>query len=208
MRKILLFDMDGTLTDSMPVYASAIEGVLREDGGEIPEGLVTRTATMTVEEVLDTLLSLGCKGDRASLAARLDMRALYAEKVPLKPGVKTFLEKKKSEGCRLLVITGSPHACADPCLRRNGVLPLFDHVYTTSDFDAPKYLPGIYLAICDLQGFSPADVTFFDDNARALAAARSAGMEAIGVADAANSGEEDAVRAAADSYIESFADLI
>ena len=208
MRKILLFDMDGTLTDSMPVYAGAIEGVLREDGGTVPEDLVTRTAAMTLEEVLDTLLSLGCKGDRASLAARLDVRRLYAEKVPLKSGVKAFLEQKKSEGCRLLVVTGSPHSCADPCLRHNGVLPLFDHVYTTSDFDAPKYLPGIYLSICELQGFSPADVTFFDDNLRAIRAARAAGMEVIGVADPANAAEEDAIRAAAHGFIQSFDELL
>lgn len=206
MKKVLLFDMDGTLTDSMSAYAEAIQSVLREDGGEIPEDLVLRTATMTIPEILDTLLSLGCKGDRDSLIQRLDLRPLYAEKVALKPGVKAFLEQKKKEGHRLMVLTGSPHSCCVPCLRRSGVLPLFDHVYTTDDFNAPKNLPGIYYALCQLQGVDPAEVTFFDDNLAALRAAKRAGMEVIGVADPSGEADWDDIQALCDRTVNSFED--
>lgn len=208
MRKILLFDMDGTLTDSMPVYSERILAVMKEDGAEIPEDIVRFTAPMTVEQILDTLLELGCKGSRMSLIARLDMRSAYANEVPLKPGVKEFLLKKKEEGCRLFVLTGSPHACSAPCLRHNGVLELFDHVYSTDDFGAPKNKPGIFTAVCQLQGISPAEVTFFDDNLLALRAAKEAGMEVIGVFDPSEAEDEEAIRAEADGFITGFTELL
>ena len=208
MRKILLFDMDGTLTDSMPVYNREIRRVLEEDGAEIPEDIVRLTAPMTVDEIFDTLLALGCKGDHASLLARLDFRDAYANDVMLKPGVKEFLEKKKAEGCRLFVLTGSPHACSAPCLRHNGILPLFEHVYSTDDFGTGKHNPGIYIALCQLHGFNPNEVTFFDDNYSALLAAKRAGMEVIGVADECEAEDEDAIRAAADGFIAGFDELL
>ena len=208
MRKILLFDMDGTLTDSMPVYNDAIRRVLEEDGAEIPADIVRLTAPMTVDEILETLLSLGCKGDKASLIARLDMRSAYAKDVELKPGVMDFLVKKKDEGCRLFVVTGSPKACCIPCLRHNGVLPFFEHVYTTDDFDTAKHQPGIYIALCQMHGIPTTDVTFFDDNLLALRAAKAAGMEVIGVADPSEAEDEDAIRAEADGFITGFEELV
>lgn len=208
MRKILLFDMDGTLTDSMSVYNDEIRRVLEEDDARIPEDIVRLTAPMTVEEILDTLLSLGCKGDQASLKARLDFREAYANEIPLKPGVKAFLRKKKEEGCRMFVLTGSPHACAVPCLRRNGVLPLFEHVYSTDDFGTGKHNPGIYIALCQLHGFTANQVTFFDDNLSALTAAKRAGMEVIGVSDPSEAEDEEAIRAAADGFITGFEELL
>ena len=207
MRNILLFDMDGTLTDSMPVYNNEIRRVLTEDGARIPEDIVRLTAPMTVDEILDTLLSLGCKGDRDSLKARLDFRAVYANEVPLKPEVKAFLLKQKEAGRRLFVLTGSPHSCSAPCLRRNGILPLFEHVYSTDDFGTGKHNPGIYIALCQLHGFNPGEVTFFDDNLSALRAAKAAGMEVIGVADESEKDDEDAIRAEADGFITGFGEL-
>ncbi len=208
MRKHLLFDMDGTLTDSMPVYTEAITRVLKEDGAAVPEDIVRLTAPMTIGEILDVMLSLGCKGDRRSLAARLDMRQAYASDVRLKRGVKDFLTRQKEKGTRMFVVTGCPKACCVPCLRSNGILDLFDHIYTTDDFDAPKHQMGIYIALCQLQGISPTDVTFFDDNLLALRAAKAAGMEVIGVADESERDDEEAIRKEADGFLESFEELL
>ena len=208
MRKNLLFDMDGTLTDSMPAYNNEIRRVLEEDGGEIPEDIVRLTAPMTVDEILETLLSLGCKGDKDSLKARLDFRDAYANDILLKPGVKEYLFQKKKEGCRLFVLTGSPHSCAVPCLRHNGVLELFEHVYSTDDFGTGKHNPGIYIALCQLHGFNTNEVTFFDDNLSALLAAKRAGMEVIGVSDPSEAEDEDEIRAAADGFIRGFEELL
>ena len=206
MRKILLFDMDGTLTDSMPVFSRIVLGVMKEDGARIPDGIIRRMSPMALDEFLDLMMELGCKGDRESLIPRLDMRAAYANEVPLKPGVEAFLKRMKEEGHRLFVLTGSPHANADPCLMHNGVFSLFDRVYNTGDFGMSKHTPEIYHALCRREGFTPADVTFFDDNLGALTAARQAGMEVIGVADDADAEDEGAIRALADGYVESFGD--
>ena len=119
-----------------------------------------------------------------------------------------YVEKLKKEGCKLYVLTASPHACTDPCLKRNGIFELFDTVWSSDDFGITKANPQIYRDAAERIGCEISDIMFYDDNFTALETAKKAGLATTGVYDPASDDFKDGILATADVYINSFEELM
>lgn len=209
-QKTLLFDFDGTLVDSMPYWGRKVLNILDMHGVSYPTDIL---------KVLATKGDLGCAHyfreeygipmSVEEILRQMDEYALprYRDEIPAKEGVAERLRAFAAEGYSLNVLTASPHKMLDPCLKREGLYDLFDHVWSTDDFGLPKTDPEIYRQAAGRLGVSVGEVAFFDDNINAVRTAAQAGMFTVGVYDRSGEDYIEEMRAAADLYIRSFAEL-
>ena len=211
MQKVYIFDLDGTLVDSMPVGIGIVLGFLDERGISYPDDIVT------------TLTPLGYKGSAKYIADHLTggyqveqiyeyfktetLRA-YGETIPLKANVKETLEGLKERGYRLNVLTASPQLLTDICTKRLGVSDLFENVWSIEAFGLSKADEEIYLEAAKRLGVSPEECIMADDNLNVLKTAKKVGMATVGVYDDSSKDVMEEMRAIADKYVVDFAELL
>lgn len=211
MQKVYIFDLDGTLVDSMPVGIGIVLGFLDEKGISYPDDIVT------------TLTPLGYKGSAKYIADHLTggyqvekiyehfkaetLRA-YGETIPLKAHVKETLEGLKAQGYRLNVLTASPQLLTDICMKRLGVYDLFENVWSIDAFGLTKADEEIYLEAARRLGVSPEECIMADDNLNVLKTAKKVGMATVGVYDDSSKDVMGEMRAIADKYVVDFAELL
>ena len=212
MKKVHIFDLDGTLIDSMTQFPKANLRVLAEEGITPPEDVVNIITPLGYRGAAEYFINtLGVKAScPEEIMKRVESYLIddYTNKIPLKPFVREYVEKLKKEGCKLYVLTASPHACTDPCLKRNGIFELFDTVWSSDDFGITKANPQIYCDAADRIGCDISDIMFYDDNFTALETAKKAGLATTGVYDPASDDFRDGILATADVYINSFEELM
>ena len=144
-----LFDMDGTLVDSMGYWREMPLEYLAEVGiRPDAEGLQHLTSARGYGEIIAYFASLGI---HTTLPEMLRFVAThiarhYAEEVQVKPGVPALLESLRAAGCRMGVVTLTPHAGTSVCLTKTGLAPYFDFVLTPEDMPGGggKEEPGIF----------------------------------------------------------------
>ncbi len=211
MQKVYIFDLDGTLVDSMPVGIGIVLGFLDEKGISYPDDIVTR------------LTPLGYKGSAKYIADHLTgayqveqiyeyfkaetLRA-YGETIPLKANVKETLEKLKAQGCSLNVLTASPQLLTDICMKRLGIYDLFDNVWSIDAFGLTKADEAIYVEAAKRIGVAVQDCTMVDDNLKVLQTAKKVGMATIGVYDESSKDVMEEMCAVANQYVIDFADIL
>jgi HAD superfamily hydrolase (TIGR01509 family) len=211
MQKVYIFDLDGTLVDSMPVGIGIVLGFLDEKGISYPDDIVT------------TLTPLGYKGSAQYIADHLPggydaekiyehfkaetLRA-YGETIPLKANVKETLEKLKAQGCRLNVLTASPQLLTDICMKRLRVYDLFENVWSIEAFGMSKADEAIYVEAARRLGVTPEECIMADDNLNVLKTAKKVGMATVGVYDDSSKDVMEEMRAIADKYVMDFAELV
>ncbi|MBQ8894444.1 MAG: HAD-IA family hydrolase [Clostridia bacterium] len=210
MKPMHLFDFDGTLADSMPVWARTMLSIIEEAGVPYPADIIRIITPLGYEGTADYFISLGVKTPKEELIATMFSRAekAYAEEIVLKPGVAAYIKKLTAAGCSCNVLTASPHRCVDPCLKRNGIYDLFDRVWTLEDFSLTKGEPAIYHQAAERLGTTAADLCFYDDNLVALTAGKKSGMETVGVYDPCSDDYRREIEELTDRYIESFEELL
>ena len=212
MKKVHIFDLDGTLIDSMTQFPKANLRVLEEEGITPPEDVVNIITPLGYRGAAEYFINtLGVKAScPEEIMKRVESYLIddYTNNIPLKPFVREYVEKLKKDGCKLYVLTASPHACTDPCLKRNGIYELFDTVWSSDDFGITKANPQIYRDAAERIGCEMSDIMFYDDNFTALETAKKAGLATTGVYDPASDDFKDGIVATADIYINSFEELM
>lgn len=208
--KTYLFDFDGTLVDSMGWWSKKMLAVLDCAGVKYPKNIIeiitplgdAGTADYFINELKVTL-------SKEEMFAQMNAIAVpaYRDEILLKNGVEDFLIRQKANGHSLNILTASGHNVIEPCLARNGVLNLFDNIWSTDDFRLTKARPEIYLAAVKLLGTTPENTVFFDDNSGAVSAAKKAGLFTVAVFDESGKAFKNELKKTADMYIDTFVGL-
>ncbi len=207
---VYVFDFDGTLVDSMPVAVKIVLSLLDEKG--IAYG----------EDIVQTLTPLGFKGIAKYYEEILGvpmpqeeifrwfidkLTVAYAEEICLKPTARETLFALRARGTRLCVLTGSPHAFTDPCLKREGVYDLFERIWSAEEFSLAKSDTRIYEAVAKEMGVAVEDLTVVDDGLLVLRTAKKAGARTVGAYDRCSATEEE-LSAASDTWVRTLAELL
>ena len=206
-----LFDFDGTLVDSMPTFVGVMKRILDENGIPYGEDLVKIITPLgyagTAKYYVETL---GVPKTPEELIATMHAYAVeaYTHDVEAKEGVVETLRAMKARGDSLSVLTASPHAALDPCLKRLGIYDLFTYVWSCEDFGTTKSDPAIYRMAAERLGVSVDDVIFVDDNLGADQTAKAAGMVVYGIYDPSSAEYEEEIRQATDGYARVFPELL
>lgn len=207
---IYLFDFDGTLVDSMPTYIGAMLKILDGEGVSYADDVVKVITPLGLLGTARYFVSLGVTRSTEELVEQMRelMYEAYVNDIPAKENVERTLRALRDRGDSLNVLTASPHATLDPCLRRLGLYDLFDNVWSCDDFGTTKADPEIYLMAAQRLGARPSDVLFLDDNINADLTAMRAGMRVCGVYDASSAECAEEMMRLCDGYVRDLSQLL
>ena len=207
-----IFDMDGTLVDSMGYWLGMEHDYLTSRGakpGPALEALIERLKPMTLYDAAQAFIAeLGFSGPPEQIIA--DMNAVMAEnyrlRVPLKADVKDYLTALKARGTRLCTASATGAPLVKLCLDRLGIGHLFDFMLSCVDVGASKDRPDVYFAAAARMGAKPEEVAVFEDSLQALTTAKNAGFYAVAVRDDHSLSDWPALCELADETVESWAE--
>jgi HAD superfamily hydrolase (TIGR01549 family) len=186
----LIFDIDGTLVtfkfDVQGTRKALIQELLRR--GYDTTGLGLTTPTQTILDSASSQVSTGrVREDFAGLRRRLyeildEFEVESVGSTSVLPGTRESLERLKSKGVRLGVLTNSGKKAAMEALRRAALLDCFEFILTRDETEAMKPRPEGLAKAVSLLGLSPGSVYYVGDSPYDIAAARLAGVKVISVA--------------------------
>jgi len=206
-----IFDMDGTLIDSNGIWKDVDTAFLAKRG--LP---YTRAY---YEGVAHTIFPLAAKftrefchlpeSEEAIMAEWMDMAGdLYGTSVPVKRGVRAYLEKLRDAGERMMVVTSAVPVHCRTALTHLGLMPYFERIVFAQELHREKKDPALWRLAAETAGVSPEDCTLYDDSVEACRGAKAAGMRAVGVYDPFFAATETEMRAVCSRYIRSFEELV
>ncbi len=208
--KTYLFDFDGTLVDSMPVFGGLMLKILNEHGIKYGDDVLKTITPLGYVGTAKYFISMGLNKTEEELVALMKEYAVYeyTNTVPAKNNVEKVLKELKSRGDSLNILTASPHDLLDPCLKRLGLYELFDNVWSCEDFQTTKSDPEIYRRAAEKIGVPVNEMIFLDDNYNADKTAKEAGAIVYGVFDQTSAEYSQEIRAVTDKYVTNFIELL
>lgn len=208
--KAAIFDMDGTILDSMSEWRKLNSSFVREYGIELTDAqekdLLSMSGMMVVDYVREQF------GIEAQFSALLDrssrlMEPAYRTGLPHKPGAAAYLARLRERGVKCVICTATPSRLAMIALNCAGLVPNLDYIFSTDMLTGSKADADFYDRLCALIGEKNEDCVMFEDALYAMNGARSAGLGVIGVTDTTNLRDREAIRAVCDRVIDSFDEL-
>ena len=185
-----IFDMDGLLIDSEPLWQDAEIEVFAEVGVALTRAECAETKGRRVDDtVAHWYARRPWSGPRQDeVEARLVDRvaALIALRGVAKPGVEHALRFFRERGCALALATSSGWHVIHAVLARLGLEQAFRVVHSAVEEVAGKPDPAVYLTTAARLGCAPAECVALEDSAHGVAAAKAAGMACIAVPDASS----------------------
>ena len=181
-----IFDMDGTILDSMPVWDTAAADYLATIGIQAEPGLHDRIKHLSMadaaryfQEVYHASLSVQELVD----GMNRHIEHQYLHLLPLKEGAADFLRRLKERGIRLCLATATDRYMAQAALERGGVWGLFDVTLTCSEVGQGKHAPAIFEEALRRLGTARESTWVFEDSLYAVKTAKAAGFPVAVVED-------------------------
>ena len=204
-----LFDFDGTLVDSMPTFASVMLRILDENHIRYESDIIKVITPLGYGGSAKYFRQLGLDMEEDAIVSLMNTYAQeeYTHRIGAKKNVIETLRYLKENHADLNVLTASPHAMLDVCLKRLGIFDLFTNVWSCDDFSTTKSNPEIYKAAAKRIGMPIDQILFLDDNLNADKTAKAAGMRVCGVFDPSSEDYVEEIKAATDHYIYDFSEL-
>ena len=206
-----IFDMDGTLLDSMFYWQQAPCDCLREIyRKEPPADLMEYLKAMTIAEGgawLQKEFNLDATGEEVAAAINAMVERFYRERVQVKPGAEDWLRAFQKAGIPMVIATSTDRALVDSALERTGLAPYFSAIFTCTEVGAGKGQPDVYEAALAQLGTPREQTWVFEDSLFAMKTAKAAGFPVAGIYDASQDTLQEEIRALVDLYIPRF-DLI
>lgn len=206
-----IFDLDGTLIDSMDVWTAVDEEFLGRRGLALTPDYTAALNSMCFQEAAEyTIHRFGFRETPEELIAEWTsmVEDEYAHRITLKPFVREYLDFLTERGVKLGVATASAKELYGPVLKNNGVYDYFDGFASVREVSRGKGFPDVYLLAAERLGTDPADCIVFEDVLPGIRGAKAAGMKAVGIYEAHSQPDEEQIRAEADFYITSFDELL
>lgn len=209
MIKGAIFDLDGTLLDSMFLWDNVAQDYLRSLGKEPKENLKEILETFSLEQAAVYLQEH--YGVTLSVKEMIDginktAEHYYTDTVPLKPGVADLLENLHAHGVRMCIATVTDRHLAQAALNRLGVAAYFSEIFTCAAVGHSKQEPFIYREAQKHLGTEKAETIVFEDSLYALKTAKTDGFVTAAVFDI-HEEKQNELKALADYYITDFSDF-
>lgn len=211
MSNIYVFDLDGTLVDSMSRFKNGVLKILDEEGIAYGDDIIEILTPLGYQKTAEYYRNvLGVRGSVEEIMCRIEETLIeeYSTNIFPKAGVVQYLHTLHEKGARLFVLTASSHSTTDVCLQNNGLFDLFERVWSVDDFGLSKSDTRLFFEVAESIGCSPADIHYFDDNETALKSAKTAGYKTYAIYDAHPAAAVEQMKQRYDVFLKSFEELL
>ena len=210
MSEIFVFDLDGTLVDSMSYFAAGLLKILDEAGIPYDDGIVETITPLGYVASAELFRSMGVEATVEEMVAQMKENLVYeySNNIKLKPYVGDFLRQLKMQGARLFVLTASPHVVTDICLKNNGVYDLFEQIWSVDDFGMTKSELELFDAVAKKIDCKPQEINYFEDNLTAVTNAALSQYKVYGVLDKQQPEDIEQIKELSDIFVYSYKDLL
>ncbi len=203
----VIFDLDGSLVDSMWMWKAIDYEYLKGFGIEPPKDLqkeiggrsFVETAVYFKERfgIEDSVEKIGDDWNRMAFDK-------YTHEVPLKEGAWEFLEKCDKEGISLGIASSNSTELIEQVLLSHNIRERFKSIKSGTQIKKGKPAPDVYLAVADELKVSPSKCLVFEDLVDGIKAGKNAGMTVVAVSDDYSRHSDDKKKELADDYIEDY----
>ncbi len=201
-----IFDMDGTLLDSMPVWHRLTQNYLKQFNVHITDEDFAACEGFSQPEVADYFLARHPELPltRETMLGGMDalITSRYESIAVPKDGVLDFLERMRRQGVKMAIATLTARRHAEKALLDRDMMQYFEFMLTIEDIGVSKREPDIYLEAAERLGLAPADCMVFEDAPYAGVTAHRAGFQLCGLAEPAYAAGEAELRSVSDVFIE------
>lgn len=202
-----IFDCDGTLLDTMPVWSGAASEYLESIGVQVDARLGEQFFEMTLPESAQHIrerFGIELSAQEIMLGIQDAVQTAYREKVEAKPGAKQFVKALAEHKIPMTIVSSGSETLIRPALARLGLEDYFQAIFASTETGLHKRQPTMFLQAARLMGSDPRNTWVFEDALYAVRVVRSANFHAIAVYDEASRCERAMLEAEADAYWEEF----
>lgn len=209
--KAAIFDLDGTLVDSMWVWSQIDIDYLTSKGHSVPSNLndeITHLSFTQTAEYFKNRFSISDSIDTIMNTWNEMAYNHYKDNVKLKDNALEFLNKLKASGIKIGLATSNSIPLLEATLKSNNAYHLFDSITVTDEVKKSKNNPDIYLLAAQKLNVKPENCIVFEDIIAAARGAKLAGMKVIGVYDEHSKHQESILKEECDKYIYNYNELL
>jgi HAD hydrolase, family IA, variant 3 len=206
-----IFDLDGTLLDSMGMWDDIDVAFLSRRGLTVPDDYVQAIVPLSFRETaVYTIDRFGLTETPEAVMEEWMRMAeeAYAFRVEPKPYAAELLRRWKARGIRLAVATANHEKLFAPALRRAGIYDCFDAFTTLAEVKRGKGFPDIYLRTAEKLALPPADCLVLEDILAGIRGARAGGFQTAAVADPSNRHSREALAREAGLFLQDFSEAL
>ena len=200
----VIFDVDGVLLNSMPIWENLGELYLQELGIEAKKDLGKKLFTLSMEEAAEYLISqynLDKSVEEVVSGFVRAVKEFYEERVPLKEGVREYLNEFRARKIPMVIATSGDRRNTEAALKRLKIYSYFQGIYTCSEIGGGKDQPDIYFAAALQMDTDPEQTWVFEDTLHALRTAKAAGFRTVAVYDKSSDRDLAEIWNAAEIYL-------
>ena len=213
MQKIkgAIFDLDGTLLDSMPMWGEVAIKFLKSHGAVPKPGILdTLRPFNTAEEAQYYIDEYGVNLPLEEVIAGRDnmMFEFFKNEAKLKDGVIPVLDEYKKQNIKMCILTATDKWLVEPSVERHGLSNYFDRIFTCTEENTSKKYPDIFFKAADYLGTKPFETLVVEDSLYAMKTAKSAGFIIAAIHDNAAATEQSEIKTICDYYCNTPGELL
>ena len=212
MIKTVLFDLDGTLADSMGIWTAIDDDYIKKYHLTEPEDFHEKMEGMSYTETAEYFLTVFPELPHTLEEIKQEWYEMslkkYTDEVVLKDGAEAFLHRIREMGIRTGIATSNDRRLVEAFLSSHGLTGLFDTISTACEVKKGKPAPDVYLKAAENLKTAPERCLVFEDVPMGILAGKNAGMKVCAVDDWFSRPQDDAKRKLADYYIHDYNEIL
>lgn len=208
--KACIFDLDGTLVDSLSLWKQIDIRFFKEHHKKVPIDYDKKISHMNFQE-----MAIFTKQEYGFLESPEEIMNIwttwsieaYKSTILAKPGAKEFLSYIKENHLPIALATTNKKELYEPCLEKNNMWQYFDYAMNVNEINSKKSEPKIYHVLAEKMKVRPEECLVFEDILTAIQTAHNAGFKVAAVYDPSNEKDLTAIQNTADFFIKSYLEL-